>query len=775
MTAEGRARRTAEADALCRDAWRTTDVPETGVALVAVGGFGRSELSPFSDLDVILVVDEAEHPEPGSWAGDIWYPLWDSGKQIDHSVRPLGAAREAAEADIRVALGLLDARHLAGDPNLTLRLRSDLLTSWRRTARERLPQLRERTRERVDRVGELAHQSIIDLKESEGGLRDATNLKALVATWLVDVDHQELARCRRRLLDVRDALHVVTGRRGDRIVQEVWPDLAERLASHPDPDLAVGDPRAVERRVRAEGQRLAHLSHLTWRRVDAVLRQPPLATRPRRPRLERVGDGVAISGEEIVLDAGARVGEDPGLLLRSAAAAAGRDLVLAPTTSARLVRAGASLPDPWPRESREQLVRLLAAGDPLREVWETLEATGAVVGAILPEWQRVRLLPHATTVHSYTVDRHSVETVIEASRLIRRVKRPDVLLVAALLHDIGKGGRTDHSVEGAPIAEAVVRRMGFEDPVPELVRRLVRHHLLLPATATTRDLQDPSTIEAVASAVADVETLDLLAALTEADARATGPAAWTDWRARLITDLVRRVRAHLGGSRSAAAAAPDVPAETDLDAEQRASLEAGEPVVDITAATGTEPDGGTVVVVAPDRPGLLADLATALAVDRVSVLAARAWTGGDLAHSRWEVEGVRQPAVLRRKLLEAARGEAGGSSAAEEVLRRIGEQREGAPEPVVVLDPDASRGATVLEVRADDRRGTVALVCRALAEIDVIVRSAHVATVGPQAVDVFYCCEVGAGALSETRAADAAHAVRAALIAADTLSSTKRA
>ena len=763
MTAEGRARRTAEADRLCRDAWESIDAPESGVALIAVGGFGRSELSPFSDLDVVLVVDEGEHPEPGPWASDIWYPLWDSGKQIDHSVRPLGAARADAEADVRVALGLLDARHLAGDPNLTLRLRSDLLTSWRRSARDRLPELRERTEERVRRNGELAHQSVIDLKESEGGIRDATNLKALVATWLVDVDHQELARCRRRLLDVRDALHVVTGRRGDRIVQEVWPDLARRLAEHPDPDLAVGDPRQVERRVRAEGQRLAHLSHLTWRRIDAVLRQPPLATRKRTPHLDRVAEGVAISGEEVVLDRGAKVGEDPVLLLRSAAAAAERDLVLAPTTSGRLVREGAPLPDPWPAEAREQLVRLLAAGEPLREVWETLEATGAVVGAVLPEWQRIRLLPHATTVHTFTVDRHSVETAIEASRLIRRVGRADVLLVAALLHDIGKGGRNDHSVEGAPIAEAIVRRMGFADPVPALVGRLVRHHLLLPTTATTRDLQDPATVELVAEAVQDVETLELLAVLTEADARATGPAAWTDWRARLVGDLVRRVHAHLGDR-----GIPDdeVPEETSLTAEQVEAAAAGEAVVVIEETEDAEPDAGCVVVAARDRAGLLADLATAFAMDRVSILAARAWTRDDIAYSRWEVAGVRQPVVLRRKLREAADGALPPDV---DIARRLDERRDGAPDPVVVLAPEASRGATVLEVRADDRRGTVALVARALASIDVEVRSAHVTTVGPQAVDVFYCCESGAGALSETRAADAAHAVRAALSAADTL------
>ena len=136
---------------------------------------------------------------------------------------------EQADADLRVALGLLDLRHLAGDPNLTLRLRSTMLAHWRRTARERLPGLRALVSKRHDLIGELAHLSVPDLKESEGGLRDATVLKALVATWLVDVPHVDLERSRLAMLDVRDALHDTAGRATDRVAPELWGGLAERL------------------------------------------------------------------------------------------------------------------------------------------------------------------------------------------------------------------------------------------------------------------------------------------------------------------------------------------------------------------------------------------------------------------------------------------------------------------------------------------------------------------------------------------------------------------
>jgi len=255
-----RQQRTDEADALCLAAYDVSGAPETGCALVAVGGYGRRELAPYSDLDVVLVHEPVV--DLGDAGEKVWYPIWDSGARLDHSVRAVPEMLEQADADLRVATGLLDMRHLAGDPNLTLRLRSDVLAHWRRTARERLPGLRELVRKRHELVGELAHQSVPDLKESEGGLRDATVLTALVATWLVDVPHVDLERSRRTMLDVRDALHDVAGRATDRVAPELWDGLAERLG--------LEDDDAAQRHVRELGRRITHLSRLTWRRVDGA-------------------------------------------------------------------------------------------------------------------------------------------------------------------------------------------------------------------------------------------------------------------------------------------------------------------------------------------------------------------------------------------------------------------------------------------------------------------------------------------------------------------------
>lgn len=752
MSAEHRAARTTEADALCgqafteavREAGGSTGSP-SGISLVAVGGYGRQELAPYSDLDVVLVHDDAAAraggPDVEQVASTVWYPLWDAGAKIDHSVRAVSEVTAAAHADPRVALGLLDVRHLAGDPHLSLRLRSEVLAHWRRDASHHLPLLRQTVERRIEAVGELAHASVPDLKEAYGGLRDATVLKALVATWLVDVPHTELEGCRTRLLDVRDELHDVLGRGTDRIPPEVWPELADRLGAE--------SPEAAQRHVRELGRRLTHLCRLTWRRVDGVLARPG-GPRARAPELVGVAPGVAVSGAEVVLNREARPDRDPELLLRAAAEAAERGLALSPATAGRLAREGAPLPEPWPASARDLFVRLLAAGPGLLTVWETLDETGALA-RLLPEWEQVRLLPHASVVHRFTVDRHLVESCMEAARLVRRVSRPDLLVLAALLHDIGKGGAIEHSLAGEPVARRVALRLGLGPEDAEVVARLVRHHLLLVRTATTRDLDDPATLDLVAEAVGSGLVLDLLATLTEADALATSAKAWTAWRAALVAELVSRVRAV--ASAGVHVPGPEAPTPGPRPLRSGGPGRGSDPRVEVAV---TE-HGSTIEVAAPDRVGLIAGVTGALAQLRLTVRAARAWEEDGVGVSVWEVaEQDLDPAVVREQVRAVLDGRA-------RPRRREPARRRGRPDPVVLLHHEASSSATVLEVRGDDRPGVVHDVCTALAGLGLSIRSAHVTTVGPQAVDVFYVVEPGAGALRDDRAAEAVHAVRAAL------------
>lgn len=735
MTATERQARTQEADALCVRAWAACGGGDQGMALVAVGGYGRGELAPCSDLDVVLVHDDGE--DPGGLATEVWYPLWDSGARIDHAVRSVGEMVERAGADVRVALGLLDVRHLAGDPNLTVRLRTAVLAHWRSTARESLPRLRELTERRHERAGELAHASVPDLKEAHGGLRDTTVLAALTATWLVDVP-PELARARGHLLDVRDALHAELGRASDRVAPEVWEPLAKRMEWADAPE--------AQTRVRELGRRVTHLSRLCWRRVDGALARPSRTSGQRGPSLEPIAPGLAVAAGEVVLDRRARPSADPCLLLRAAAEAAERDLALSPYTAARLMRDGAALPTPWPDEARHLLVRLLLAGRGLLAVWETLDETGALE-RLLPEWDRIRLLPHASPIHRFTVDRHVVETCIEAAGLVRQASRPDLLALAALLHDIGKGELVEHSVAGEPIARAVVERMGFGAPDADVVARLVRHHLVLARLATTRDPDDPATAEALTHVVPDVESLSLLACLTEADARATSPQAWTPWRAALVRTLVVHAAHRLVavGERSVEPRPRAVPIP---------ELVRGDPAA-ISFTVQSTAEGSRVTAVAQDRRGLLADVGAVLALQRSTVRRARAWSQDEYAVSQWELADPHvEPAVLRQRFGAIVSGRLDPRE------RLVGAHR---GEATVAVRPEASRLATVLEVRAGDRPGLVHVVCAALASCGVDVVSAHIDTVGPQAVDVFYLREESAGPLGESRAAEAAHAVRAAL------------
>ena len=317
MTAAERAERTDAADDLCIGAYDAAGGPDSAVALVAVGGYGRGELAPYSDLDVVLVADEGV--DLGELAQQVWYPLWDSGEKIDHSVRSLGEMLEAAAADVRVASGLLDVRHVAGDPSLTIRLRTNVLAHWRRDARQRLPELHELVRSRHRLIGELAHMSVPDLKEAEGGIRDATVLKSLTATWLVDIPAADLERSRLQLLDVRDLLHAAAGP----------GDATGSLPStgHPSPR-RWGCPTTARPSGRSASWAagLTHLSRLVWRRADDALRTAP-AGKPRRPDLERIAPGVALSRwARSCSTAVPSPASDAVLLLRAAAEAARRNV-----------------------------------------------------------------------------------------------------------------------------------------------------------------------------------------------------------------------------------------------------------------------------------------------------------------------------------------------------------------------------------------------------------------------------------------------------------------
>lgn len=729
-----------------------------GVSLVAVGGYGRGELSPRSDLDLLLLHDGGDSKAVAALADRIWYPVWDLGLALDHSVRTPAEARTTAGEDLKVQLGLLDARHIAGDLGLTAGLRTSVLADWRNQAPKRLPELQELSAERAERQGELQYLLEPDLKEARGGLRDATILRAVAASWLADAPREGLDDARRRLLDVRDALHLTTGRATDRLSLQEQDQVAA--------ELGLLDADTLLRQVYEAARVISYASDVTWREVGRVLRAR--AVRPRlramlgggaKPTAERspLAEGVVEQDGEVVLARAARPERDPVLPLRAAAAAAQAGLPLSLHAVRRMAASVRPLPTPWPAEAREQLVTLLGSGRPTVEVWEALEAEGLITH-FLPDWERVRCRPQRNAVHIWTVDRHLIETAVRASEFTRRVHRPDLLLVAALLHDIGKGWPGDHSVAGEIIVKDVAARIGFDRDDVTVLSTLVRHHLLLVETATRRDLEDPATVRSVAGAVGSQGTLELLHALTEADALATGPAAWSSWRGSLVADLVKRVGAVLAG---------DDPAEPEAAAptaeQERLAIEAiatGSPVLALRAQTeppageqspgDPEPLGVELLIAVPDQPGVLPAVAGVLAMHRLTVRTAELsaldlpdGVEGAVLLLNWRVAAeygsLPQAARLRADLVRALDGSL-------DIASRLAERdaayprRRGvvAPPPRVTVHPAASRLATVIEVRAQDAPGLLFRIGRALEDASVRMRSAHVSTLGANAVDAFY-------------------------------------
>ncbi|MCF2528556.1 [protein-PII] uridylyltransferase [Yinghuangia soli] len=725
----------------------------TGIALVAVGGYGRRELSPGSDLDVLLLHDG--RGDIAALADSVWYPVWDAGIALDHSVRTPDEARRAADDDLRVHLGLLDARHVAGDAALTAQVRTAALTAWRTQAPKKLPALLESGAERAEKHGELAFLLEPDLKEARGGLRDAAALRAVAASWVADAPHEEVDAARTTLLDVRDALHLTTGRAGDRLLLQEQDPVARTLG--------LLDADTLLRRVSESARALAYASDVTWREVNRVLaaRTGPvrrvLRGRTAGPERRPLAEGVVEHGGEAVLAHGAQPARDPGLLLRAAAAAAQAGLPLSRHAVDRLAVECPPLPDPWPPAARESFVALLGAGRSALPVWEALESR-RLVTRLLPDWERVRCRPQRNAVHRFTVDRHLVETAVQAAAHTRRVARPDLLLVAALLHDVGKGWPGDHSLSGEVIAREAATRMGFAKDDVDVIATLVRHHLLLVDTATRRDLDDPLTVSGFAEAVGGLETLELLHALTEADAAATGPAAWSAFRDALCRDLVARARAVLAG-RPAAAAQPIDTARLRLAGKAEGGF-----------AVTLEPlsYGAEVTVAAPDRVGLLALAAGVLALHRLTVRSAVADVVDGTGITVWTVEtefgALPDPAAVREDVRRALDG---GLDVAGKLARReaaYAPRRGMTPAPPrVEVVPGVSETATVLEVRAHDGPGLLHRIGKALAEAQVSVRQARVSTHGAEAVDAFYVVDGNGEPLAADTARQVARTLEKAL------------
>ncbi len=745
-------------DGACGEAAQDVDLPGQWV-VVAIGSYARRELCPGSDLDLMLVHDGSVRGKlPAAAAEALWYPLWDAGFVLGHSLRTPKEALALARDDLDTLTSLLDLRVITGHAELA----EDVVERAHGLARKRrkplLSALAAAAHGRHERPGPIAEMLEPNLKEGAGGLRDIQALTwagwtvnelggidGLVADGFLETgDPAVLDVARGRLLEARVELHRVTGGRSD-VLSLQEQDAVARALDVSDADVLVRDLSAASRSV-------------TWITSEAWRRLVP-------PRRRRVRTSVGFEPGEPVTAASS---------WRLAADAARSGLPLERAALERMRSLDAPV---WDADARQHFVALLRTGRGAISVFEALEQVGAVV-ALLPEWAYVQARPQRNAYHRFTVDRHLLECVAECVTMldeqsfdgeVAQRARPELLLLGALLHDIGKGiPGDDHSVTGAIAAREIAERIGLDPHGVDVLVWLVSQHLLLAETATRRDLSDEETIVRFGRTVRDTERLDLLYALTVGDSRATGPAAWSTAKAALVRQLFFEADSLL----ERGVVGPGLSDErTAALTRHRDLLDRGE-----LAVTWEDRDDGLVgcTVVAPDRTGLLATVTAVLASHGFDIRGASMY--GDESGMALEVyRGVdtfgRLDAAGRRAVDADIAAAIGGDLAArgrlEDRIRRYRRKPTRHDVVQVSFDLDASSAATVCEVDAPDAVGLLARIAAVFADLEIDVTAALVSTLGERVVDVFYVQDAHGAKMTEPRALERLRAAIVARLTAD--------
>ena len=697
------------------------------IVLIAVGGYGRRELAPHSDLDILLVHKSVKNI--GDIASKMWYPIWDAGIKLGHAVRTPKETIQLCSTDLDTATALVTARIIAGNQKLGDELISEASSSWKKNGRQWLVQLHRRIIERYAKDGEVAFLLEPNLKEGLGGLRDIHALQ-----WAVDAglelssdDRRQLTRCNDILLRVRVALHRHVGRANEILRLEDQAPVAPMAGYATDDQLMAA--------IAEVGREVAWIADEAWAQLDPPADRSPIA--------QPLAPGVHLLNGEIHLDDAVNVADDPTLLLRVATAAARLGARIDRASLNRLGESSPQWPDPWPAGASDDLVALLLEGEAAIPVLESLDQRNLLV-RVLPEWASVRSKPQRNAFHRYTVDRHLWQTVANAAELVHRVVRPDLLVLAALFHDLGKGYPGDHTEVGIELFAEIGTRMGMPESDQRIISLLIEHHLLLADTATRRDLSDDATITMVAGHLQSTVVLDLLHALTQADSLATGPSAWSDWKAELVALLVERARHVLGGGDMT-----EVMWRLFPDASVLELMATGE--IEIR----TQPD--RVTVVSPDKPGTFSRVAGVLSLYNMDVLGAEAHSDeqgmaasefrvssqhGDID---WEpIENNLRLALSGRLALDSRLADRAANARPRRATSALAPAA-----PTVRFDDSASSNATFLEVRAPDMVGVLHRITKAIADCGLDIRHARVLTLGNEVVDSFYVREPNGGRIND--------------------------
>jgi len=814
-------------DALIRALFAKLMQGEKGeLALVATGGYGRGELAPASDIDLLFITPRQADKEITGQIETILYILWDMGLTVGHATRSLRQAIKAAKEDITIRTALLEARFLSGNrevfDTLMQRFDQDIVTG---SAVDFISRKLEERDLRHARIGNRRYVVEPNIKDGKGGLRDLHTL-FWIARYVYKVDSIELMIARkvlsrnemrvfsyalRFLWAVRCHLHLRAGREDDRLTFDAQLDIAPLLGFADRPGLS-----GVERFMRRYYLAAKSVGNLT--RIfcaafaadfDTGQRNFLLRFRPRQaPKPFEVDRG------RVTLPASQSFRDEPLLLLRMFETAQMSGLDIHPDALRRL-HGNLGLVDADFRKNAEanaMFLRILTSRESPERVLRLMNESG-FIGKFIPDFGRIVAMMQFDMYHSYTVDEHTIYAMgilsgIEhgeladiapvATAAIKEVTLRNELYVALLLHDIAKGRGGDHSILGAEVARHVCPRLGLTEEETETVAWLVRYHLLMSETAFRYDLNDPMTIANFAAEVQSPERLNLLLVLTVADIRAVGPNVWNDWKAALMRDLYSRTMAHLRGEnpddtlRYLEGQARTILAEqlasswsedeisrhlsmfytaywTSFDAEShvrhadmcRAHLEDNR-LLTIVMTPDLKRNATEVVIITPDDAGLFSRIAGGLAATGANIVDARITTRKDgltldvfwiQDQDKKAITEPREQQMIKEGLEKALTGMLDINAATDRRRRQTPARIRRISAPArVLLNNNASKTHTVIEINGKDAPGLLYMVTRKIAEMGLQIQTASVSTYGDRVVDVFYVKDgFGLKITSETR------------------------
>ena len=780
------------ADDMLTALWRfTTDIlypapnptEAERLSLIAVGGYGRGVMAPFSDLDLLFLRPWKSIPRTEQVIEFMLYVLWDLGVKVGQAARSVDESLAQAKTDMVVRTTLLEARPLAGDPALA----EDFIARFQALVVKADPRpfiaakLEERN-VRHQKTGAVRYRVEPNVKDGKGGLRDLNTLFWIARSLAPEsplgarvMDDLLTARERRTfeesfdfLWRTRAHLHLIAGRAEEKLTFDLQPEVAKRMGWR-----ARGDEPAVERFMRRYflvARDVGALTRAMSAKLEARHQKRAMSLSRLMPGRKRnlgvegfveVAGRLSVTGPEVFA-------RDPSKLLTLFRTADHHDLDLHPDAFSAVTRS-LSLVTPSLRrdpEAARAFLDILALGQRPYRVLTLMNETG-LLGRFLPEWGRIVGQTQFNMYHAYTVDEHTLQAIgiindiwrgklkaehPTATEIVHRIDDFEALMLAMLLHDVGKGGDRGQLEDGAFAARRACDRLGLDPRRTEFVVWLVRNHLVLSDYAQKRDVSDPATVRAFARLVGDPERLRTLLVLTVADVRAVGPGVWNGWKGQLMRNLYQRTEAVFRGEGvTRVDPLADFP---ELVARAGASGAAAGIVAERKDDEGSEPlAAARVAVAAKDRPGLFADLAAALAAGGADVVGARVATALDgTALDVFELQdgsgapyGQAEPRRLTRLVAALEAAARGGGSPPSPAPRPNPRRAAFDVRPVALIDLDESPDAAVIELSGADRPGLLAELSRVLADHGLSIRSAHIAAFGERAVDSFYVTDATGG------------------------------